>query len=162
MYGVDYPEPRGPHGYTQGGLAFGDTSNASASDGGKRGYGLRSQYRMKQPKQVVGGSTSIQTTPPNFGIPGVTDADRTSPVQAGFGQSAYPGPIQNAGFVGMPSQSPISDPSFGGGGSVPGLPGVSAPAISAGTLPASSPLGGGGGGGLPSYRYFPGLAGRRY
>ena len=130
MRNIDYPEPRGPHGYMQGGLAHGETSNASAGDNqgesvrGDIGYGLRSQYRMKQPpnknnlpRQVSSGQTNLQTTLPSFGIPNVTN--RVSPPEAGFGAGTYPGPIQNAGYAGALAMNPILDPSFGGGGGKP-------------------------------------------
>ena len=134
MRNIDYPEPRGPHGYMQGGLAYGGTSNASAGDnqgdfgqggmGGGKFTSMRSQYRMRQPpnknnlpRQVSSGQTNLQTTLPSFGIPNVTN--RVSPPEAGFGAGTYPGPIQNAGYAGALAMNPILDPSFGGGGGIP-------------------------------------------
>ena len=127
MQNIDYPEPRGPHGYMQGGLAYGGTSNASAGDnqgdfgqggmGGGKFTSMRSQYRMKQPRRRGRGQTNLQTTLPSFGIPNVTN--RVSPPEAGFGAGAYPGPIQNAGYAGALAMNPILDPSFGGGGGIP-------------------------------------------
>ena len=127
MQNIDYPEPRGPHGYMQGGLAYGGTSNASAGDnqgdsgqggmGGGKFTSMRSQYRMKQPRRRGRGQTNLQTTLPSFGIPNVTN--RVSPPEAGFGAGAYPGPIQNAGYAGALAMNPILDPSLGGGGGIP-------------------------------------------
>jgi hypothetical protein len=151
MLDINYPEPRDPKGYVQGGLAHGDqTYNASAQDSEPHGYGMRSQFRMRLPRQVSRGNTTIGTSPASFGIPGLTDADRSSPIQSGFGMGGYIGPIQNAGYVGISAQTPITDPSFGGGGGIPYVPGAGGTA--GGSVgPQVSSSGGGGGGRRVAY-----------
>ena len=129
--GVNYPQPLGPHGYTQGGLAHGNQNQQGYSHLG---------MKINMPRQAGRGETSIKTTPQSFGISGLTDSDRSSPMQAGCGHGSYIGPIQNAGYAGLQAQSPISDSSFGGGGGLPYIPGGGGGAFGGGP-----PTGGGGG-----------------
>ena len=104
---MQYDKPTGPVGYSYG--SFDNrppTSNATASDNNDSYNG--NGYAPSRKKGLA-----INHTTGAFGIPSVTN--RQAPAAAGFGSSAYPGPLQNRGYTGVSSVTPFIDPSFGGG-----------------------------------------------
>ena len=106
MQDINYPLPNDPHGYTQGGIQQGQQN------------GYMGRQGLRTPKRVSRDNTMLRLAPPQFGIPSVVEQDRAAPKAAGFGFSAYTGPIQNAGYAGILAENPVTDPSFGGGGAV--------------------------------------------
>ena len=119
---MQYDKPTGPVGYSYG--SFDNrppTSTATASDNNdsyngngyapsrKKGLAIKISLRPR----VTRDNTSLNHTTGAFGIPSVTN--RQAPAAAGFGSSAYPGPLQNRGYTGVSSVTPFIDPSFGGG-----------------------------------------------